>query len=132
MAKINHFVMGAEVMALNTIEVKKGFLGFGTKLVYKPTNSDVQIKENEYSAEDGKKLETILTAKPENLDDAICKYPVSVKELGNARLEACISSDRQFAAAMLLSFQGLSYKPVTGLCVYEGKAAESFANLFKL
>lgn len=132
MAKINHFVMGTKVMALDNIEVKKGFLGLSTKLIYKPTNSEVKIKENEYSAEDGKKLETILASKPENLDDAIRKNPVSVKELGNARLEACVSNDHQFAAAMLLSFKDLSYTPVTGLHVYEGKAAEAFTKLFKL
>lgn len=132
MAKINHFVMGAQVMALDTVEVKKGFLGLSTKLIYKPTNSEVKIKEHEYSAEDGKKLENILASKPENLEDAIRKNQVSEKDLGNARLEACVSSDNQFAAAMLLSFQGLSYKPVTGLRVYEGKAAETFAKLFKL
>lgn len=132
MAKINHLVMGAKVMALNNIEVKKGFLGLGTKLIYKPTDSVVKIKENEYSAEDGKKLETILAAKPENLDDTISKNPVYVKELGNARLEACVSSDHQFAAVMLLSFKDLSYSPVTGMHVYEGKAAEAFAKLFKL
>lgn len=132
MAKINHFVMGTKVMALDNIEVKKGFLGLSTKLIYKPTNSEVKIKENEYSAEDGKKLETILASKPEDVADAISKHPVSVKELGNARLEACVSSDRQFAAAMLLSFKNLSYTPVTDLRVYEGKAAEAFAKLFKL
>ena len=104
MAKINHFVMGTKVMALDNIEVKKGFLGLSTKLIYKPTNSEVKIKENEYSAEDGKKLETILASKPED----------------------------QFAAAMLLSFKDLSYTPVTDLRVYEGKAAEAFAKLFKL
>ena len=131
MAKINHLAMGAKVMALNEIEVKKGFLGLSTKLIYKPTNSEVKIKENEYSAEDGKKLETILASKPEDMADAISKHPVSVKELGNARLEACVSSDRQFAAAMLLSFKDLSYTPVTDLRVYEGKAAEAFAKLFK-
>lgn len=124
--------MGAKVMALNEIEVKKSFLGLSTKLIYKPTNSEVKIKENEYSAEDGKKLENILASKPENLDDAIRKNPVSVKELGNARLEACVSNDHQFAAAMLLCFKDLSYTPVTGLHVYEGKAAEAFTKLFKL
>lgn len=132
MAKINHFVMGAKVLALDNIEVKKGFLGLSTKLIYKPTNSEVKVMENEYSAEDGKKLETILSSNPENLDEAICKHPVSVKELGNARLEACVSSDHQFAAAMLLSFKDLSYTPVTDLRVFEGKAAETFAKLFKL
>lgn len=132
MAKINHFVMGAKVLALDNIEVKKGFLGLSTKLIYKPTNSEVKVRENEYSAEDGKKLETILSSNPENLDEAISKHPVSVKELGNARLEACVSSDHQFAAAMLLSFKDLSYTPVTDFRVFEGKAAETFAKLFKL
>ena len=33
MAKINHFVMGTKVMALDNIEVKKGFLGLSTKLI---------------------------------------------------------------------------------------------------
>ena len=131
MAKINHLVMGAKIMALDNIEVKKGFLGLSTKLIYKPTNSEIKIKENEYSAEDGKKLETILASTPENLDDAIRKNPVSVKELGNARLEACVSRDHQFAAAMLLSFKDLSYTPITDLRVYEGKTAEAFAKLFK-
>ena len=52
MAKINHLEMGANVMALNDIEVKKGFLGLSCKLIYKPTNSVIKIKEKEYSAED--------------------------------------------------------------------------------
>ena len=65
MAKINHLEMGADVMALNDIEVKKGFLGLSCKLIYKPTNSVIKIKEKEYSAEDGKKLGNILSAAPD-------------------------------------------------------------------
>lgn len=45
MAKINHFVMGTKVMALDNIEVKKGFLGLSTKLIYKPTNSEVKSRK---------------------------------------------------------------------------------------
>ena len=50
MAKINHLDMGAEVLALEDVQVKKGFMGLTIKLIYKPTNSAIKIKEKEYSA----------------------------------------------------------------------------------
>lgn len=88
MAKINHLEMGAYVMALNDIEVKKGFLGLSCKLIYKPTNSVIKIKEKEYSAEDGKKLGNILSAAPNDVETAINKFPVSAISMGNVKLEA--------------------------------------------
>ena len=130
MAKINHLVMGAKVMALDTIEVKKGFLGFGTKLIYKPTNSEVTIKENEYSAENGRRLQDILATNPENMEEAIDKLSVTSTGIGNMKLEACLSDDRQFVAAQLLGFKDFTYQPVTEVQVYEGKAAEAFSRLF--
>ena len=45
MAKINHIEMGEDVMALNDVQVKKGFMGWNVKLIYKPTQSKIQIKE---------------------------------------------------------------------------------------
>lgn len=44
MAKINHLEMGADVMALQDVQVKKGFLGLTVKLIYQPTNSVIKIK----------------------------------------------------------------------------------------
>ena len=76
MAKINHIEMGEDVMALNDVQVKKGFMGWSVKLTYKPTQSKIQIKEKEYTAEDGKKLQNILTAAPTELETAISKFPV--------------------------------------------------------
>ncbi len=58
MAKINHIEMGEDVMALNDVQVKKGFMGWSVKLTYKPTQSKIQIKEKEYTAEDGKSFRT--------------------------------------------------------------------------
>lgn len=130
MSKIDHLEMGAQIMALDNIEVKKGFLGMGTKLIYKPTHSVVKVKENEYSAEDGRRLETILATEPGNMEEAISKNSVSPKEIGNTKLEACISDDHQFAAAQLLGFKDFDYTPVTEVHIYEGKAAEAFAHLF--
>ena len=70
MAKINHIEMGEDVMALNDVQVKKGFMGWSVKLIYKPTQSKIQIKEKEYTAEDGKKLQNILTAAPAEVETA--------------------------------------------------------------
>ena len=130
MAKINHLEMTENLKALNDIEVKKGFMGWTMKLVYKPTNSVLKVKEQEYTAEDGRRLENILSSAPENMEAAISKFPVSAVGMGNMKLEACISQDGQFVAAQLLSFKDFSYQPVTEMKVYTGKTAEAFAKLF--
>ncbi|HBF06033.1 MAG TPA: hypothetical protein DDW28_08065 [Prevotella sp.] len=130
MAKIQHMEMGATVMSLDEIKVKKGFLGLSVKLVYMPTNSAIKVKENEYSAEDGRRLENILFTEPENVEEAISKNPVSAIGMGNVKLEACISEDHEFAAVQLLSFKDFDYKPVSEVHIYKGRAAEAIAKLF--
>ena len=90
MAKINHLEMTENLMTLNDIEVKKGFMGWSIKLIYKPTNSVLKVKEQEYTVEDGKKLASILSSAPENVEAAISKFPVSAVGMGNMKLEACI------------------------------------------
>ena len=130
MSKINHLEMGAEVMGLDEIEVKKGFLGMSVKLIYKPTNSVIKVKENEYTAEDGRKLENILCTEPENVEQAIRDFPVSSIGMGNVKLQGCISTDHQFAAVQLLNFKDFDYKPVGEVHIFTGKAAEAFAALF--
>ena len=130
MAKINHLEMTENFVSLNYIVVKKGFMGWSIKLIYKPTNSVLKVKEQEYTVEDGKKLASILSSAPENVEAAISKFPVSAVGMGNMKLEACISQDGQFVAAQLLSFKDFSYQPVTEMKVYTGKTAEAFVKLF--
>lgn len=130
MAKINHIEMGEDVMALNDVQVKKGFMGWSVKLTYKPTQSKIQIKEKEYTAEDGKKLENILTAAPAEVETAISKFPVSAISMGNFKLQACLSDDSQLAALQLLAYKDFGYKPVTDMKVYTGRTAEVFSRLF--
>ena len=130
MAKINHIEMGEDVMALNDVQVKKGFMGWSVKLIYKPTQSKIQIKEKEYTAEDGKKLQNILTAAPAEVETAISKFPVSAISMGNFKLQACLSDDSQFAALQLLAYKDFGYKPVTDMKVYTGRTAAVFSRLF--
>lgn len=122
--------MGEDVMALNDVQVKKGFMGWSVKLIYKPTQSKIQIKEKEYTAEDGKKLQNILTAAPAEVETAISKFPVSAISMGNFKLQACLSDDPQFAALQLLAYKDFGYKPVTEMKVYTGRTAEVFSRLF--
>ena len=126
MAKINHLEMGADVLALQDVQVKKGFMGLTVKLIYQPTNSVIKIKEKEYSAEDGRKLENILSAAPKDVEAAISKFPVSAISMGNMKLQACISDDHQFVATQLLAFKDFGYKPDTEMKTYTGKTAEAF------
>ncbi len=130
MAKINHLDMAPTVLGLDEVTVKKGFLGLSVKLVYNPTNSVIKIKEKEYSAEDGRKLTEILHTEPENVEEAIAKFPVSAIGMGYVKLQACISDDHQFAAVQLLQFKDFDYKPSTDVHIYQGKAAEAFGKLF--
>ena len=129
MAKINHIEMGEDVMALNDVQVKKGFMCSSVKLTYKPTQSKIQIKEKEYTAEDGKKLQNILTAAPTEVENAISKFPVSAISMGNFKLQACLSDDSQVAALQLLTYKDFGYKPVTDMKVYTGRTAEVFSIL---
>lgn len=122
--------MGEDVMALNDVQVKKGFMGWSVKLTYKPTQSKIQIKEKEYTAEDGKKLQNILTAAPTEVETAISKFPVSAISMGNFKLQACLSDDSQFAALQLLAYKDFGYKSVTDMKVYTGRTAEVFSRLF--
>ena len=130
MSKINHLEMGAEVMALEDIAVKKSFFGMSIKLIYKPSNSVVRVKENEYSAEDGRRLENILSSDHEDVEKAIQQFPVSAVGMGNVKLEACLSDDLQFAAVQLLAFKDFDYKPITEMRVFTGSAAQAIAKLF--
>lgn len=122
--------MGEDVMALNDVQVKKGFMGWNVKLIYKPTQSKIKIKEKEYTAEDGKKLQNILTAAPAEVETAISKFPVSAISMGYFKLQACLSDDSQFAALQLLAYKDFGYKPVTDMKVYTGRTAEVFSRLF--
>ena len=110
MAKINHIEMGEDVMALNDVQVKKGFMGCSIKLTYKPTQSKIQIKEKEDAAEDGKRLQPHCSSyRSGNCHQQV---PVSAISMGNFKLQACLSDDSQFAALQLLAYKDFGYKPV--------------------
>lgn len=130
MASIEHLEMSAALAALPEISVKKSFFGLKTNVIYTPTGSSIKVKINEYSSEMGDKLEEILKVTPDNVAPLLSKSNIEKANLGNVRLEACISNDKQFAAVQLLRFSQLNYTPSTPMVVLTGKAAEAIAKLF--
>lgn len=116
-------------MAHPEISVKKSLFGLKTSAVYTPTGSSLQVKVKEYSPETGSKLEHILQSDPEAVPELIAHNDLAAASLGQVRLEACISADKQFAAVQLLHYAQLSYAPTTEMIVFKGKAAEAIASI---
>ena len=127
MASINHLEMCDQLKALPEIEIKKTCFGLFTQAVYKPSQSVIKVNQNEYSVEVGGQLEKLLNGDNNTIMEQRNK---GKNDMGNMRLDTCISKDRQFVGAQLLRFVDFSYKPVTDMVVYEGKTAEAFAELF--
>ena len=96
MANINAFQMADIISADKNISVKKGFLGLSTKYVYIPTGSRIRGYIKEYSMATGEKLHALLDSPIEQIEDVINSFEES--EMGNYRLEMCVSDDKQFVA----------------------------------
>ena len=121
--------MAEAVFALKNIEVKKSF--FSTKVIYVPTQSAVKAFTAEYSAENGALLKSILNATDQELKDKLAATgKIEVANVGNIRLEACQSMDKQFIALQMFRFSELMYVADTKMKVFEGKDAEAVAVLF--
>ena len=131
MANIKNLEMCDNVKNLPQIEIKKTCFGLSTQVIYRPTKSIVKAKQNEYSVENGARLEKILGADETTGMEMLRTKSIKPSSMGNVRLDACISNDHQFAAVQLLRFTDFNYQPVTDVVVYEGKTAEVIAGLFE-
>lgn len=129
MANINHLEMAGAFSALPQISIKKSFFGLKTKIFYTTTQSSIQVIQEEYDVTNGKLIENLLLCSPEKLVAEAGKQSIAKASIGKMRLDACISEDKQFIAAQLLQFVDLRYVPITDMKVFEGKAAEAFAQV---
>ncbi len=121
--------MAEAFCALPQVEIKKSLFGLKTSITYKPTQSNIQIVQNEYDVNNGKLIENILLSTPEKLAEEVGKKDITKAGIGKMRLDACVSEDKQFIAAQLLQFVGFNYVPVTDMKVFEGKAAEALSQI---
>ena len=127
MANINHLEMAGAFSALPQISIKKSFFGLKTNIIYTTTQSSIQIIQEEYDTTNGKLIVNLLLCSQEKLVAEAGKQNIAKASIGKMRLDVCISEDKQFIAAQLLQFVDLNYVPITDMKVFEGKAAEAFA-----
>ena len=121
MASINHLEMCDQLKALPEIEIKKTCFGLFTQAVYKPSQSVIKVNQNEYSVEVGGQLEKLLNGGNNTIMEQRNKgKKYSKSDMGNMRLDTCISKDRQFVGRLQLQtcyrHGGLRRKDGRSLC----------------
>ena len=127
MANIKNLEMAEALSNSKYITIKSGFLGLSKTAVYNATQSPCDIIQNEYSADMGARVERLLKAPADKLATELKNLKLEKVAIGNMRLEAVLSRDRQFAAVQLFRFVDFKYQPVTDLKTYEGHDAELIA-----
>lgn len=130
MSNIKNLEMAKAVFAKSYISIKESFFGLCQKVIYAPTGSRVKAICQEYSAEDGLRLEQLLSLPCEKMEAELASEgkptPTAV---GNYQMQACVSDDRQFCAVQLFRFYEFVYHPLGEPRFFEGKEAETISKL---
>ena len=130
MPNIKNLEMAEAVSSKSYIHIDKSFFGLCQKVIYVTTGSRVKVVIQEYSPEEGGKMEKLLTLPIEKLEKELASKakPVTTA-MGNYQLQACVSEDHQFCAVQLFRFVDLMYQPLEDPRFYVGKEAEAIAKL---
>ena len=117
--------------AVFSIRISNSFFGLCQKIVYVPTGSPVKVIKQEYSREEGERLEKLLSLPVNKLEAELAsKGKPATTAVGNYQLQACVSDDRQFCAVQLFRFADLMYHPQAEPQFFEGEAAAAVARTF--
>lgn len=130
MPNINNLEMAEAVSSKSYISIRNSFFGLSQKVIYVPTGSRVKVISQEYTREEGGRLERLLALPADKLEAELAsKGKPTTTAVGNYQLQACVSDDHQFCAIQLFSFFDLMYHPLDDPHFYEGKEAEAVARL---
>lgn len=130
MSNIKNLEMAEAVSSKSYISSKNSFFGLCQKTIYKPTGSIVRALTQEYSSDEGERLEKLLSIPLEKLEAELAwKSKPATTTTGNYQLQACVSDDHQFCAVQLFRFFDLMYHPLGEPCFYDGKEAETISKL---
>lgn len=127
MPSIQSLEMGSKILSNAKISIKKSL--FGQTAIYLPTNSKLKAYRQGYNADNGIKVERILNAPTDKLEETIKGSTIKQSDIGNVQLEACVSSDGQFAAFKLFRFVDFKYKAISDLKLFEGDQAKLIASI---
>ena len=125
MANIKNLTMGSQLLSDPRITTVSTLFGLSSKAVYVPTGSKISSSVYEYSAQEEDKLKHLLPL----ADAARNVKTLKSHDIGNLRLEVCLSADHQFAAMQLFRYSNFVATPVTSLSVYEQADAATVAGL---
>ena len=128
MSSIKNLEMAAALSTYKHIEIKKSL--FSTKAIYTPTQSQAKAIILEYTPSEGERVEHLLDMPLDKMAaDIQQKGKPAAGANGNFRLELCLSDDHQFCGLQLFRFGDFKYNPVFEPRFYEGKDAETIAQL---
>ncbi len=130
MANIKNFTMSTNLFKDPRVQTSSAFFGLSSKTVYVPTGSKITAKVCEYPATKEDELRKLLSLTGEELKKAANKVATLCNgEIGNIRLEACMSADHKFVALQLFRYSNFVATPITGLTIYENNDAAVMAGL---
>ena len=122
--------MAPQLLSRSDVSLKKGFLGFGTKLMYSPTDSP--LKGEYYEFKGGIELQLMKVVKGDiaelkEMPDHFLKDNVST--LGNLRLDVVSSDDKKFIAVQLFNYDQYIYNPISDVKVFTDAEAQEIARM---
>ena len=131
MANISSLEMAKTITDNTNIEIVKSFWGLGKKLVYKPTQSKVNLSIKCFTPEVEHSVMALLSTPAKALADAAKRLGPKIKavDVSSCRLEACVSADRQFAAYQLFRYVDFGFQPISDVVTFEGEAAQIVTNI---
>jgi hypothetical protein len=130
MASINKLEMMKSPALSELFEVKKGFLGFGSKVTYKPTGSSVTVDVLEYSLADGEMLERVLRMGKEQMVEKLKSANLSTHGMGNARLEVLKADDGTCVVMQLFRFVDFGFQSASEVIALDGADAEAIGKIY--
>lgn len=129
MANFNKLPMAQELLSHNNLQVVSSLFGLSRKLVYAPTGATVNVKKINYDHDAVAHLQRVIDSDGKGLNAAVKACRIHKQEIGNIELDACISTDKQFAALQLQQFSDYSYHPISKVAFYEGDQAQLVASI---
>jgi len=131
MSKFFALEMAHEVARHPQLVTCNGFLGWGQKVVYRPTESPVESYSNYYSMEDAEKVRDLINCTDPSFDTQLGScHDLPLKEFSTFRLDLCISHDSQFIAMQLNHVAEGKITHITPIRYFEGSQAEKVDDIF--
>ncbi|GEM_PF-1630852 len=133
MANINNMPMKDTLLGLSDIAIKKAFLGLGTNIIFKNTESPLKGYELYYSSKELGALNSLIDGSTEKLDAEYIKVKLSAfKESGSILLDVCMSKDKKFIGLQILQYSDFQYKPLSKSRFFENDEAAHIEELLPI